>query len=309
MKNLFLWLSLFSMSIANAQQKKIIYYPNGNKHYEYEMKNDLLNGSFTCYYENGVIMLQGNLVNNERISEWKGWDQAGILREVRNYTNNEQFQIIDEWDKNNNKLSADIIAQKNAQVLEAADISWNTGGHALYNRRLWETIKKENPVNDFLFTNNYFFKELVDGARNNKFSVFTDDRFVHQMDNSAVNGPENVKVIEYLIKEDLFYYREQKTIRKKIIGICPVIQEDHNRRELGWFFWPDVLKGLSDTKELQPILFNLFSQAYSGVIFRDSFGAPGSKWREVKPDESLLIKLTILQYEASAWIYQIDKGF
>jgi len=311
MKNLFSCLLLLSFALARAQEKKIIYYPNGNKHYEFGMKNDLLDGRFSCYYENGVMMMNGTLSNNQKISQWMAWDQQGILREIRNYTTGNQFEIINEWDKNNHQILPGIINEKNMRIIQAANnITSPDWDQVLINRRLWKTIKKEGSVNDFLFAGDNFFNALIDGLKNNELSVFEDDRFVYVKNKAIVNDLKNANVVEYRIKEDVTYYKEQKTIRRRIIGICPVIQEDCNLREIGWFYWPDVVAAYSSDKDFQPIMSNLHNQVYAGTVIKTTLDtSKKQKWREVNPDESLLIQLRILQDEASIWIYQVDNGF
>src|SRR5580765_4311840 len=123
MKYLLSYILLFSIGMVNAQEKQTIYYANGNKHYEYKIKNGLLTGGFTCYYENGRIMMTGRMDNNQKIAEWKAWDQHGILREVRNYKPGNQFQIINEWDEKNNQVLPGIISEKNIQAIQAVNIS------------------------------------------------------------------------------------------------------------------------------------------------------------------------------------------
>jgi hypothetical protein len=309
MKNLLSYILLFSIGIINAQEKQTIYYPNGNKHYDYEMKNGLLTGGLTCYYENGSIMMKGSLDNNQKAGEWKVWDRHGILREVRNYKTGNQFQIINEWDEKNNQILPGIVDEKNNRATQAVNISVLNVGHVLTNRRLWVTIKKGKPVNDFLFLDNHFLNALANGVNNKEFSIFEDDRFVNVKNSSAPLDLKNANVVEYRIKEDISYYQEQKTLRRRIIGICPVIQDDCAAREAGWLYWPDVFKTLSAKEDLQLTLSNLTSQVFSGIIYRDTFKATDRrKWTDVKPGDSLLIELSLLEAEAGIWIFQVDQG-
>lgn len=126
-----------------ANQPKVILYPNGNKHFEYEVKNDLYNGPFTSYFENGKVRMIGCFSNNQKTGVWTTWDANGTMRSQRKYADDYTFEILNEWDAKGVAVAPEVIQQKNERIIGARS-KGIIEKQSIYMQRFWKEIDAGN---------------------------------------------------------------------------------------------------------------------------------------------------------------------
>lgn len=63
----------------------ISYYENGVKWSESYYEHGLLNGHSVTFFPNGKIRYVGEYINDEKVGEWKFYDEAGELSKTENF--------------------------------------------------------------------------------------------------------------------------------------------------------------------------------------------------------------------------------
>ena len=115
---------LMYAAISFAQQKHAIYYPGGNIHVTYQTKNGLLNGMYTCYYENGTKKAEGSYLDNQRKGTWKVWDENGTERSERYYENS--YNSKNEYGRFNPNAISDGDEKGKGQINDTGTIGSKT---------------------------------------------------------------------------------------------------------------------------------------------------------------------------------------
>lgn len=306
MKHLQLLLcGLLFTAVLFANDPKVILFPNGNKHFEYEVKNNLFNGSFTSYFENGKMRMKGGFTNNQKTGVWTTWDENGIIRSQRKYTDDYTFEIINEWDASGTAEDPAIIRQKNQRIAESRSTH---SDNFSYLHRFWKTIPADNTSNDFLFANNTFFHFMLDLVSANKLQAFSDDRLVNHLKDFAPECYKDMKVVEFRVKEDHYYWNEQGIMANRLISISPVIIINGEKKQVGWFYVTDINNNAPTA--IKEIVSKLKNIHYSGTITKTSVNLAkntGYSENEVLPSQNDAIVLSSLDYEAGAWIFFMEK--
>src|SRR3954466_6015349 len=150
-----------------GREKKLILHSNGKVHYEYEMEGALLDGKFSCYYENGRLRMKGQFTNNQKTGLWRVWDEKGILRSERNYSSNEIFISLNEWDSTGTRRAG------NQHIDAPCDF-----GDYLFSHRYLSSISREPQENKSLFEENGAVYSLIQQAFNGKTIAFADDKLI-----------------------------------------------------------------------------------------------------------------------------------
>lgn len=296
--------SLFFITLSFANEKKTIYYANGNKHFEYLTTSELMNGEFTAWYENGHLKIKGQFKNNQKNGIWTVWDAQGNMRAQRNYEDDYSFQIIKEWDSTGRLIDPAIIQQKNERLIAARSMS-EIEKQSRYLQRFWKSIPAKNTTNDFLFKDNFFFNYLI--TQNSKGTLGSfDERLVTRNENiKSINAYKDASVVEYLIKEDLIFTRDHEVMHTKVVAICPVVLINGERKEVGWFYIPDVRNNRFGTDEIEEIVTKLEKRNYASSILRSTINNGNRDGVAITPEESDAINLSPLEYEAQLWIASV----
>jgi hypothetical protein len=299
----FLFLSFSPIEI----EKKIIYYPNGNKHFEYEVKTGLLNGPVTAYYENGKIKLQGQIKNNQKTGVWTSWDEKGTKRSQRKFLDDYSFEIINEWDSTGRAIDPEIIQQKNERLIGARSKAI-VGRQSRYIHRFWREIKPGEPVNNFLFENNSFYDFLITEATNKRMYVYSEDRFINKItDYELLKSYKGATVVGYLLKEELIFTRDKEVMHTVVFGICPVVSVNGENKQVGWFYNTNIRNNRQATDAIENIISRLEKRNYSSIVTKTTLNAAPKKEREVQVADSDLCLLAPFEWEAQVWIYFMDK--
>ena len=308
MKMFALPLALLFASFSPIEiEKKVIYYPSGSKHFEYEIKSGLLNGPVTGYYENGKIKLQGQLKNNQKTGIWTAWDEKGVKRAERKFLDDYSFEIIKEWDADGKAIDAAIIQQKNERLIGARS-KVIIEKHSVYVLRFWKDIKPGEASNSFLFEGNSFYDFLITQACDKKLAVYTEDRFINKItDFELLTSYKNATVTGYKLKEDLVFTRDKEVMHTVVHGICPVISINGETKELGWFYLPFIRNQRHATEAIDEAVTKLEKRNYSGIISKTTINTFGRDVHPVQPADSDFYLLAPIEYEAQVWIYFMDK--
>lgn len=114
MKALFVLLFLFvaaSTSTAVAQtvsgEKKVLYYPSGEKKAEGKMIGTTRVGQWTLYYESGNVKSSGSYVGGEKDGEWKTFHDTKEtkVKVVGNYSKGSKVGVWKEYNELGQQLS------------------------------------------------------------------------------------------------------------------------------------------------------------------------------------------------------------
>jgi hypothetical protein len=299
-------IALLSLTLPTVE-KKVILYPNGNKHFEYELKSKLLNGQFTSYYENGRIKLQGQLKNNQKTGAWTAWDENGTKRSERKFTDNYSFEIINEWDASGKPTDAQLLRSKNERIIGARSKEVQQKQMS-YIQRFWREIPSTEESNKYLFENNAFYNFMVTQACNQRLHAYRDDRHVNAIeDMELLKSYKGATAVSFLVKEDLIFTRDHEVMHTRVIGICPVVEINGEKKEVGWFYIPSVRNRPESDDVIETIVSKLEKHQYSATITRTTINRGKEETREVLPAESDFYLLSPIEYEAQAWIYFSEK--
>lgn len=296
--------SLLFVILSFANEKKIIYYANGNKHFEYLTTGELMNGEFTAWYENGHLKIKGQFKNNQKNGIWTVWDAQGNMRAQRNYEDDYSFQIIKEWDSTGRLIDPAIIQQKNERLI-AARSKGDNEKQMRYIQRFWKSIPAKKDANDFLFKDNFFFNFLITQNGNGTLAVYDEPLVTRNENRQSIQAYKDAAVVEYLIKEDLNFTRDHEVMHTKVIAICPVVLINGVRKEAGWFYIPDVRNNRKATDEIEEIVTKLEKRNYASTIIRSTINNPNRDGGAVTPEEADAINLSPLDYEAQLWIASV----
>ena len=307
---------LMYAAFSFAQQKHAIYYPGGKIHVTYQTKNGLLNGMYTCYYENGTKKAEGSYLDNQRKGTWKVWDENGTERSERYYENSYNSKIITISD----------TAGVTYRVKRLPNSKYNTVDPALgyvpyypvtekevaWAKRCWREISDDSAVNKPLFDDNRLYKLLFEGIRTNGIAVYSDDGFEHALTYDSIKEFENANVSTYRIKEDFFYNSAMNNSEYRIIGLCPVVKKSGKSKPLFWLYYPDIRGLLAKLKPETIINDNItnyesifFNRYFHSIIYKE-----GNVYdREIKDYakgkdillEAERIEMTVIENEFVYW--------
>ncbi len=299
-------IALLSFS-APAVEKKSILYPNGNKHYEYEVKSNLLNGQFTAWFENGRKKMQGQLKNNQKTGVWIAWDSNGTKRSERKFTDNYSFEIINEWDASGKPIDAELLRSKNERLIWARSKEVREK-QMRYIHRFWREISAKDESNKYLFDNNGLFNFMITQAVNKKLEVWKEDRGIHKVEDlELLKSFQGATVTSYILKEQFMFTRDHEVMHTRTMFICPIVEINGEKKEVGWFYLPDVIGRREAGDDIEAIITNLEKHYYASTIIRTTIDRGGKETRDVLPTESDYYWLAPIEYESQAWIYFSEK--
>jgi hypothetical protein len=270
-----------------AREKKLILHSNGKVHYEYEMEGALLDGKFSCYYENGRLRMKGQFDSNQKTGLWRVWDEKGILRSERNYTGNEIFISLNEWDSTGTRRPGD------QQVDTPCDF-----GDYLFSHRFLSSISREPEENKPLFDENGTVYSLIRQAFNGKITVFADEKLIYPRCASDFSCIKADDISEVLVKEQYNCCASSQVMHNKLIAICPIVVKDGIKKELGWF--------AADGLTTETALDGIRQHRYSSVILKTTVHDPSFRLKDVSASENDQLRLMLIEFEASAILYSQD---
>jgi len=277
-----------------ARESKLILYPNGRVQYEYEVEGHMFQGKFSSYYETGRLRMKGQFVNNQKSGLWRVWDEKGLLRSERLYTDNLNFTLLRQWDSTGIR----IIVPKEEQ-----DMHHHCGfTDRLFSHRYISTIDAANEENKELFEKGGLVNVLLESIMNGEAIAFADDRFVYLANKPNLSCYDQNDVVSILVKEEYYCCATDQNMKNTLMGVCPVVMENGKRKELGWFYVPDI----AVKKEA---LDKIRNHQYTSTIIKTTVHDRSYKFRNVAEDENDILRLMLVEFEANAILYTMDRQF
>ena len=300
----FLFLTAILGALSSfAREKKLVLHNNGKVQYEYELEGFMLDGRFTCYYETGKLRIKGQFSNNQKTGLWRYWDEKGLLRAERNYSDNQHFTVISQRDSSGNKIK--LATEEDGRPLAViCDFSVANGAPVLFSHRYVSAIAMEDPANRELFVETGLAGNILKKINEKKIVAFADDRFTQPVNLSSVSGFVASDVVSFLIKEDyVCVSTENPVVFNKVIGVCPIVIQKGVRKELGWIYVPDL-----DDADTKDQLTRIRNHQYKTNIIKTTINDPSFKLRDVSAKESETLHLALLEIEANTILYMLDNN-
>lgn len=316
-----LWLFFLltaSYSISYSQENRT--FSDNTIKAKYSLNHGRINGKYVSFYPNGKKKAQGNFENNYRTGKWIVWDSIGDKRVERVYSTPFVFE----------RLVPEVPQEGPIPLVSKPvyNIEYNDKGYIEYfpiNERMviwlkiiWRTIEKPN--NSVLFNDDFLFKTMLNLVTDSIITAYSgaDDEFQKKIDISSLDI-ENLEVIRYKIKEEWFFDNERFVMECRIIGICPIVQIDHDTTELFWLYFPELREHFAketiepneapeDLKSLDDLFFYRF---FSGTIYKESNVHEREIADYMKTDEiekeAERIEIGLIESEHDIWLNMTDK--
>jgi hypothetical protein len=292
MKPTFLLCLLFSSITLFAKEKKAVLYANGKVQYEYEVEGNFFDGRFSSYYESGRLRMKGQFRMNQKTGQWRVWDEKGLLRSERNYTDNENFTIVSECDSNGVKIRRNLDMSQASPTNDYSDY--------LFSQRYLSTINKADAANAELFEEDGLVRAVLHEVMSNRLAAFNEDGLVTTVKKQNILPYTYRDVVALLVKEEYYCTFSKPSMSNKLLGLCPVVLENGKRKELGWINVQDI----ADKTEL---VDKIKKHAYASIILKTSVNDPSFKLRDVDPKDDELVRLALTEFEANVILYTLDK--
>jgi hypothetical protein len=227
--------SLFFQCFA---QKQI--YNDKSIYCSYEEKQGKLDGNFEAdFYYFQRYKVKGKFESNNKVGKWTILDSIGKIILARNYINNFEYQQYIPKEFN----YSSVMEQRNSNGLYNYLFVTEPMVKTLF--RFSEEVDIDK--NDFKQLQDI----LITNTLNGKIKVYKNDELSKEMNIEEIKEkfkPEN-KNFNLLRMNEVWY---TDTVRKisevRILGICPVISNGKEIKELGWIFYPDIREYLAAVK-------------------------------------------------------------
>lgn len=291
MKTLLFLSTLVCFFVASAKEKKLILHLNGKVQYEFEKDGLMLDGRFSCYYESGKLRIKGQFKANQKTGQWRYWDEKGILRSERNYTNNEEFVIVHEYDSAGIKIKSSLSPKSMAGDCDSRDY--------FFAHKYISSISRQDAVNSELFEENGIVHLLLQDVVAGSGILFNDDSFSETIQTGTLAVTDYTRVVSLLVKENYHWCSREQNLNNEVLGLCPVVIENGQPKELGWFYVPQSLLVPSLLKKIK-------DHAYASVVTRTTATDTGFRLQQVHPGENDLVRFMLIELEANAILYKID---
>ncbi len=288
-------------SIQLRAQQKNNYYPSGLLQYSYDLKDDLLNGSFISYYDNGAVRAKGAFKNGQKSGVWQAWDTLGMLRSKRYYRNNTDFDLLSEWASTGCNVSSDYLERKK----KALQQPFGFHDDYLFLHRYWEIISSE-PANHDLFSDE-FNKLLKTEIEAGRIVAFNEDRFFTPIPSTDAAVIVDKIPDEYLLKEEHFYSASNQRMEVRNIGLG-LVYKCAAGDKIAWLYVPDIYSVLYKLPLTGPsIADRLRNRSFSTKLDMTTFQSINQKPRKVRETERIAVILAEIDFETGAWVYLLDK--
>ncbi len=243
MKKLQTSIILFLLISISGYSQKTEVFNTQNWTVNYQKTEGRFNGKYVSYYSNGQKKSEGTFENNMRAGTWSVWDTNGRLRIKRKYENPFVFTRV--FPKPSNDPPVQLL---NVPLYE---LKYNQEGiipnyqvqerKVTWLRRDWRNINvEENPL---LFNNNKLYNIINQSVFKGEIHPYSpiSDQFESQLPLSGVDT-NNLQIIQFKIKEEVFYDCERLISETRILGVCPVAVDNStgDTTDLYWIYFPQL---------------------------------------------------------------------
>ena len=290
-------------------------FTDGKIKVNFKSKDGMFDGSYVSYYSNGIKKAEGQFVHNTRYGKWSVWDSTGNLLVKRDYKN--LFEYDQLFPESRSKISSPFLIRNEAGlypyfIFEGRDV--------VVSKRTWRYIP--NTESSPIFKDDVFFNALLDSALGGKIQAYSpvSDEFTVKMEKETLDlyfDSLRGKILGYRIKEDWFFDNKRETSEKRIIGICPVMQnvlKENDSIDVCWFYFPMIRNTLnaiklekvkhgSDIRTLDDIFYFRY---FPSVIYKETnirnlelkeYCAP-----ETLSHAQLRIEIELIEKEHDLWV-------
>ena len=294
MKSIFLFAALAAGLVVFARENKTILYPNGKVQYEYEVEGHMFQGKFSSYYESGRLRMKGQFDNNQKTGLWRVWDEKGLLRSERLYTDNLNFKLVNQWDSS----GARIPGSKDELGIH------NRCGFTdrLFSHRYISTIDASYTENQELFEEGGLVNALLSSIMNGTATAFAEDRFVYIVNKLNLSCYDRKDVVALLVKEEYYCCATDQNMKNTVMGICPVVMENGKRKELGWFYVPDIAVKKDALQKIR-------DHRFVSTIVKTTVNDRTYHFHNVDARENDMLRLMLVEFEANAILYTMDQQY
>lgn len=291
----FLFLAALAASITVfAKESKTILYLNGKVQYEYEVEGHVFQGRFSSYYESGKLRMKGQFFNNQKTGLWRVWDEKGLLRSERKYADNLNFTPLNQWDSTGLRIRGIKEEQSFHNRCGFTD--------RLFSHRYISNIDADHPDNKELFDKGGFVSTLMESIMNGSATAFAEDRFRYIFNKLNLSCYDQKDVVAILVKEEYYCCAKDQNMKNTLLGVCPIVMEDGRRKELGWFYVPQIGGQQEASKKLM-------DHTYVSTIIRSTVNDMGYRFKDVDIQQNDLLRLMLVEFEANAILYTIDREY
>jgi hypothetical protein len=247
------------------------------------LQKGTVHGEYQSFHNNGQLKAEGNFFFNQRIGEWKVYNEEGEIIAKRYFDSLGRINVIVPTLSDNPVIELlnqpQYIVERNEagyykfQHIKEGDIVWS--------KRVWSFLPKgDNPdiYNfDWMATLNDF--EMHEDLSNKRdIKVYKDDEFKSFYEDDEYIDLTDLKFLGVGIKKDYFYDVVRHRTDARVIGIT-VFAEDTTTKEIKDFtlYYPTDLRPLLVKQEIDhdvPNISNLddifFLNAYGEIIYEEA---------------------------------------
>lgn len=209
---------------------------------DYHVHNEMFNGEYKSFYQNGKIKASGFYKNNSRVGIWQIWDSTGVLKIKRNYTSPFTYErIMPQIPKKGPipllsefpfELKRDSNNLHEYYPLQEQEVVWL--------RRL--TTKIPNHNQSIFDTIIHLVKDSTMAVYDTVDLDFATTYNLNQLDSSKMF------IDHYLTISETFFDHTRYVMETRIIGLCPLIKTQNGTQKLFWIYYPCLRPYLNSFK-------------------------------------------------------------
>lgn len=233
----------------SAQIKEIKTTINGEE-VIYHLENLQKTGDYTVKYANGNLKIKGQYKYNKRNGAWEFYKEDGsfVIAHYYAYGNVfKTFMTLEDLNTFKNEVSNPSMDTPPPPPMMIPQMITTSGYETLpkifqedilWSQRLMRKVYvKEN----YPLQQGNFVDSLLSAVKKGKIKTYSpiNDQFTKEYtyEDVAYTGQT---IIGYKIKEDWFYNGKTKKLDMRIVGICPIIKENQEEKDLCWFYYNGI---------------------------------------------------------------------
>lgn len=272
-------------------------------------KNGMLNGKYESNYSSGALRVEGQYQFNQRVGEWKFYDQSGKLALSRRYTNNWVYKREHPTPQDalgELMTSEPLYSMVRRDHSKPYSFPYVQARAVYYSKRYWmKNVQLPEMV----------WRSIKEGVDNRSLTIFTSDQFQDTLTNDSAkqiirNLPSfslerdiaSTEIVGYQIKGDCFFDVDRLTGEWRTIAIAPEVKSGDSTRSVFWIYYPEIrsllAKKCTPPKKFPRYIRNLddvlFFHYFTGDIYRFSnvYGRP-----EPKDKDPMLSRVELIELE------------
>lgn len=245
----------------------------GQNHFElndlkidFHLENEMFNGHYKSYHENGQLKAEGEYRNNNRFGIWQVWDATGKLKIKRNYTSPYTYERI--LPKTAKQLPISLLSEFPYEIKRDSDSLYK-----YFPVQECEVVWLRKHITKIPVKNQLLLDTIIQLARDSSIVVYDtiDNSFSTKLNNSNLTNNQH-SIDHYITISETFFDNTRYLMETRIIGICPVVITEKGPQKLFWIYLPHLrphLKGIKVTSN-NPMIKNfddyLFLNEYPNTI-------------------------------------------